>query len=95
MKRMQHNSFFLGCNHLNRDITTDARTGYLLYPVQDIDGGGHGSNVNVDDTLSLLFGGICFRQLKETLKHTMLVHESVFESQVRFLFLMKKMLSVS
>lgn len=82
MKRMQHNSFFLGCNHLNRDITTDARTGYLLYPVQDIDGGGHGSNVNVDDTLSLLFGGICFRQLKETLKHTMLVHESVFESQI-------------
>ncbi|KAJ0235301.1 Uncharacterized protein HA466_0268900 [Hirschfeldia incana] len=84
---MQHNSFFPGCNYLNRDITTDARTGYRLYPVQDIDSvltsGGHGSSdVNVDDTFSLLFGGICFRQLKETLKHTMLVHESVFESQI-------------
>lgn len=84
---MQHNSFFLGCNYLNRDITTDARTGYGLYPVQDIDSvltsGGHGSsNVVVDDTFSLLFGGICFRQLKESLKHTMLVHESVFESQI-------------
>ncbi|KAF8118716.1 hypothetical protein N665_0002s0030 [Sinapis alba] len=83
---MQHNSFFLGCNYLNRDITTDARTGYRLYPVQDIDlvlTNGHGSNVkNVGDTFSLLFGGICFRQLKETLKHTMLVHESVFESQI-------------
>lgn len=38
--------------------TTDARTGYRLYPVQDIDSvltnGGHGSSdVNVDDTFSL------------------------------------------
>ncbi|KAL0709156.1 hypothetical protein Bca4012_016134 [Brassica carinata] len=83
---MQQSSFFLGCNYLNRDIATDARTGYRLYPVQDIDSvltDGHGSSdVKVDDTFSLLFGGICFRQLKETLKHTMLVHESVFESQI-------------
>ncbi|RID68132.1 hypothetical protein BRARA_C00314 [Brassica rapa] len=77
---MQHDSFFLGCNHLNRDITTDARTGYRLYPVQDIDS--VLSNVNVDDTFSALCGDLYVRQLKETMKHTMLVQESVFESQI-------------
>lgn len=79
-EKMQHNSFFLGCNHLNRDITTDARTGYRLYPVQDIDS--VLSNVNVDDTFSALYGDLYVKQLKETLKHTMLVQESVFESQI-------------
>lgn len=82
-EKMQHNSFFLGCNHLNRDITTDARTGYRLYPVQDIDS--VLSNVNVDDTFSALYGDLYVKQLKETLKHTMLVQESVFESQVRLM----------
>ncbi|CAH8388097.1 unnamed protein product [Eruca vesicaria subsp. sativa] len=85
---MQHNSFYMGYNHLNRDIGTDARTGYRLYPVQDIDSvltNGYGSNVNVDDEdrLSALYGDLYLRQLKETLKHTMLIHESVFESQIQ------------
>lgn len=87
---MQQKSFSLGCNYSNRD-TTDARTGWSLCPVQDIDTvltNRCGVNVNADDdTLSLLYYDLYLRQqLKETLKHTMLVHESVFESQVLFLF---------
>lgn len=85
---MQHNSFFLGCNYSNSHIT-DATTGWSLCPVQDIDTVltnryGVNVNVNVDDTFSLLYRDLYLRQLKEELKHTMLVHESVFESQVCF-----------
>ncbi|VVB13635.1 unnamed protein product [Arabis nemorensis] len=83
---MQHNSFFLGCNYSNSHIT-DATTGWSLCPVQDIDTVltnryGVNVNVNVDDTFSLLYRDLYVRQLKEELKHTMLVHESVFESQI-------------
>lgn len=81
---MQQNSFFLGSNH---DIT-DPRTGWSLCPVQDIDTvitSRYGVNVNVDDTFSLLYSDLYLSQVKEALRHTMLVHESVFESQVRFL----------
>jgi hypothetical protein len=80
---MQQNSFFLG---VNRDIT-DARTasGWSLCPVLDIDTTRYGVNVHVDDTFSFLYSDLYLRQVKEALRHTMLVHESVFESQVRFL----------
>ncbi|CAA7026958.1 unnamed protein product [Microthlaspi erraticum] len=75
---MQQNSFFLGCNYSNRDMRDNARSGWSLCPVQDIGN----VNVNVDETYSLLYYDLYLRQLKETLKHTMLVHESVFESQI-------------
>ncbi|ESQ40713.1 hypothetical protein EUTSA_v10015619mg, partial [Eutrema salsugineum] len=84
---MQHKSFSLGCcNYSNRDCTTDARTGWSLFPPQDTTDtvltNRSGVNVNVDDTFSLLYCGLYLRQLKETLKHTMLVQETVFKSQV-------------
>lgn len=77
---MQQNSFFLGAN---RDIT-DARTasGWSLCPVLDIDTTRYGVNVHVDDTFSFLYSDLYLRQVKEALRHTMLVHESVFESQI-------------
>uniref|UniRef100_A0A1J3JUS4 Uncharacterized protein n=1 Tax=Noccaea caerulescens TaxID=107243 RepID=A0A1J3JUS4_NOCCA len=79
---MQQNSFFLGCNYSNRDMRDDARSGWSLCPVQDIDNVNVNVNVNVVDTYSLLYYDLYLRQLKETLKRTMLVHESVFESQI-------------
>lgn len=78
---MQQNSFFLGSN---RDIT-DARTDWSLCPVQDIDTNRYGVNVNLNDTFSFLYSDLYLRQVKEALRQTMLLHESVFESQVRFL----------
>lgn len=82
-EKMQQKSFFLGCNYSNRDMRDDARSGWSLCPVQDIDNVNVNVNVNVDDTYSLLYYDLYLRQLKETLKRTMLVHESVFENQVR------------
>ncbi|CAH2073645.1 unnamed protein product [Thlaspi arvense] len=82
---MQYNSSLMTCNYSNRDITTDARTGRSSFSVQDIDTvltNRYGVNVDVDDTFSLLYHDLYLRELKETLKHTMLVHESVFESQI-------------
>ncbi|CAL9229558.1 unnamed protein product [Arabidopsis halleri] len=67
---MQQNSFFLGSN---RDIT-DVRT--------DIDTNRYSVNLNVDDTFSLLYNDLYLRQVKEALRNTMLVQESVFESQI-------------
>ncbi|XP_010452743.1 PREDICTED: uncharacterized protein LOC104734796 [Camelina sativa] len=82
---MQQNSFFPGCNFSNRD-NTDARTGRSLCPVQDTDtvltNNSYGVNLNVDGTLSLLYGDLYLSQVKEALRHTMLVHESVFGSQI-------------
>ncbi|CAN8298641.1 unnamed protein product [Cochlearia groenlandica] len=83
---MQQNSFFMGCNYTNRDRTY-ARTSWSLCPVQDIGSVltnryNENGDVKDDDTLSLLYYDLYLRQLKETLKHTMLVHESVFESQI-------------
>ncbi|KAL1196784.1 hypothetical protein V5N11_024602 [Cardamine amara subsp. amara] len=84
---MQQNSFFLGHNYSNRD-TTDARPSWSLCPIQDSDTvltNRYGVSVNedADDTLSLLYCDLYLRQqLKETMKRTMLVHESVFESQI-------------
>ncbi|CAE6090299.1 unnamed protein product [Arabidopsis arenosa] len=75
---MQQNSFFLGST---RDIT-DARTGWNLRPGQDIDTNRYSVNLNVDDTFSFFYNDLYLRQVKEALRQTMLVHESVFESQI-------------
>ncbi|XP_019097819.1 PREDICTED: uncharacterized protein LOC104768985 [Camelina sativa] len=85
MNKMQQNSFFPGCNFSNRDIT-NARTGWSLCPVQDTDSvltnNSYGVNLNVDDTFSLLYRDLYHSQVKGALRHTMLVHESVFGSQI-------------
>ncbi|XP_010423171.1 PREDICTED: uncharacterized protein LOC104708321 [Camelina sativa] len=83
---MQQNSFFPGCYFSNRD-NTDARTGWSLCPAQNTDSvltnNSYGVNLNVDDdTLSLLYGDLYLSQVKDSLRHTMLVHESVFGSQI-------------
>ncbi|EOA20166.1 hypothetical protein CARUB_v10000460mg [Capsella rubella] len=82
--KMQQNSLFPGCNFSNRDIT-DTRSGWSLCPVQDTDAvltNRYGGNLNVDDTFSLFCSDLYLSQVKGALRDTMLVHESVFESQI-------------